>query len=48
MSFTSKSVIKSCDPWSLSADTFFVLKLTQTVYIVEDIASKCEISHPLT
>ena len=25
----------------------FVLKLTQTVYIVNDIGSKCEISHPL-
>ena len=26
----------------------FVLKLTQCVYIVDDKASKCEISHPLT
>ena len=25
----------------------FALKLTQAVYIVNDIASKCEISHPL-
>ena len=34
-------------PMVMVSGYLFALKLTQTVYIVNDIASKCEISHPL-